>query len=163
MSWFSRFHGKLKRRGLGEYNANPDYYNAGSTGQMPAPPPPADAVQDFLDRLVDALRYMYDNTLLHVKPYPFQQQVTRNVTLVAGADTWLDQYSKLPGRRAFAIFNSHAANVVWESNTTIGVAAMGTAGQIDPKGTISFPCGEAVDVHVFSAAAGTNITFYQFA
>jgi hypothetical protein len=160
-----RFFGALRRPGggLGEYNANPDYYNSGSTGHVQPPPSQQDSIQDFLDRLVDALRYMFDNTLLHVKPYPFQQQTTRNFALAAGVDVWLDQYNKLQGRRAFAIFNSHAANVVWESHTNIVAAGMGTAGQIDPKGTISFPCSESVDVHVFSAAAGTNVTFYQFA
>jgi hypothetical protein len=159
----SRFKGALRRRGFGEYNANPEYYDVGSTGQMPAPPPPEDQIESFLQRLVDALRYMFDNTLLHVKPYPFQDYKCRSMVLAAGADMWLDQYDKLPGRRAFAIFNAHAVNVAWISHTQIPAAAVGTAGQVDPKGTISFPCGETVDIHIFSAAAGTPITFYQFA
>jgi len=157
-----RFFGKLLRKGLGEYNANPDYYDTGSTGQIDQPPPLEDAIEDFLRRLVDALRYMFDNTLLHVKPYPFQQFSCRTLALPAGTDTWLDQRDKMPGRRAFAIFNTMAAGVVWVSHTNITALPTGTVGQIDPKGTVSFPMGEAADVHVYPAAAGLTISFYQF-
>jgi len=99
-----------------------------------------------------------------VKQVPFRMMTVDAFTLVIGVDTWIDQNSKLSKRRAFAVTNNDPTlgNDIWIKDR--GMTAAGQGGFILAQGGVAYvPGGEEIDVHLWATAAGTVVSFWQWA
>jgi hypothetical protein len=87
------------------------------------------------------------------------------VALAQNVATWLDQFTKLPGRRAWAVINTNAVagNTIWVNTTAMQAAGQG--GRVLAQGgALSIPGSERMNIWAFTnVVGGVVIGFYQFA
>jgi hypothetical protein len=115
---------------------------------------------ELLRRLASFIR----NHFFYTVPKPFDFMRVEEVLVPLNTDVWLDQFSKQPRRRAWAVINT---DPVLGNNCWVNTVAMGAAGQggrvLAQGGSASIPGSERMDVHVFTnVVAGVTVCFYQF-
>jgi len=103
--------------------------------------------------------------LFYVVPKPFDTMIVGEVLLPLNTNVWLDQRSKLPRRRAWAVLNTDPTlgNNLWVSTREMTAAAQG--GRVLAQGgSLSLPGSDKMDIHAFTnVVAGVTVSFYQFA
>jgi len=127
---------------------------------------PEEQGTDILSRFFQRLKLFFMNNVVYTVPRPFRYWVAYEITLAAG-DTWVDQRVYLKGRRAWALVNHNAVAGNFVYVNSHAMTAIGQGGRVYPTGgSFSAPIGygdNSQQVHALPVAAGTVISFYQFA
>ena len=120
-----------------------------------------EAMGENLQKFEDFLR----NHKFYTVPVPFDFMKVDETLVAPNTPTWLDQFSKLPHRRAWAVLNTDpvAGNNVWVN--TVAPQAAGQGGRVLAQGgSLSVPGSESMNIWVFTnVGAGVTVSFYQFA